>query len=109
MKRKTMFVSATLTREFKGTKYFVKKTWNEEDWKEKKQQRKDKRKNQEKEGKHGQKKGDDEEKGEVSIEESIPKLKALLSRAKFSEKPKVIDQSSLLFLPEGLKEVLSFT
>lgn len=28
LKRKTLFVSATLTREFKGTKYFIKKTWN---------------------------------------------------------------------------------
>ena len=36
-------------------------------------------------------------------------MKALISRAKFSDKPKIIDLSSLLFLPSGLKEVVSFT
>lgn len=44
-----------------------------------------------------------EEKKEEELEETIPKLKALISRANFSEKPRIIDQSSLLFLPEGLK------
>jgi superfamily II DNA/RNA helicase len=32
-----------------------------------------------------------------------------LSRVNFSTKPKIIDQSSELFLPEGLREKISFT
>lgn len=39
----------------------------------------------------------------------IPKLKALLSRAHFSEKPKIIDLSSVLFLPEKLVERACYT
>lgn len=50
---------------------------------------------------HG--KGSKEEEKKDELEDTIPKLKALISRAKFSAKPKIIDQSSLLFLPEGLK------
>ena len=46
---------------------------------------------------------EEETKKEESLEETIPKLKALISRAQFSDKPKIIDQSSLLFLPQGLK------
>jgi hypothetical protein len=35
LRRRIFFVSATLTREFKGTKYFIKKSRTEEDWKQK--------------------------------------------------------------------------
>jgi hypothetical protein len=44
LKRRIFFVSATLTREFKGTKYFIKKARTEEEWKEKREERKEKRK-----------------------------------------------------------------
>lgn len=44
LKRRIFFVSATLTREFKGTKYFIKKSRTEDEWKQKREERKQKRK-----------------------------------------------------------------
>ena len=35
LRRRIFFVSATLTKEFKGTKYFIKKSRTEEEWKQK--------------------------------------------------------------------------
>lgn len=37
LKRRIFFVSATLTREFKGTKYFIKKSRTEDEWKQKRE------------------------------------------------------------------------
>jgi sortase (surface protein transpeptidase) len=48
LKRRIFFISATLTREFKGTKYFIKKARTEDEWKQKKEERKQKRKQKEK-------------------------------------------------------------
>lgn len=49
LRRRIFFISATLTREFKDTKYFIKKARTEEEWKQKKDQRKQIRKQKEKE------------------------------------------------------------
>lgn len=101
LKRRIFFISATLTREFKGTKYFIKKARTEDEWKQKKDERKQKRKQKEKEmfNKDNNMKEENDKEKKEDLEETIPKLKALLSRAQFSDKPKVVDQSSLLFLP----------
>jgi sortase (surface protein transpeptidase) len=48
LRRRIFFISATLTREFKDTKYFIKKARTEEEWKQKKDQRKQIRKDKEK-------------------------------------------------------------
>lgn len=79
-------VSATLTRQFKDGKYYTKKN--------------DKEPVVEK----GRSRG-----GEEQVEEDLtPKLKALVSRIKFTSKPKIIDLSSVLFLPQKLTQYVSY-
>lgn len=48
LKRRVFFISATLTREFKGARYFVKKVRTQEDWMAKKEDQKTARKAKEK-------------------------------------------------------------
>lgn len=43
MKRRIFFISATLTRQFKGTRYFTKKTKTIDDDKQSKKDKKDKK------------------------------------------------------------------
>ena len=44
LKRRIFFISATLTRQFKGSKYFIKKARTEEEWDQTKKDRKLRRK-----------------------------------------------------------------
>lgn len=112
LKRRIFFISATLTRDFKGIKYFIKKDKAaiEAEKKERRLLRKQREESKAKGGKGG--KGDKSEKfikgKEESSEDYIPKLKALLSRVKFDAKPKIIDLSSQIFLPAKLKERFCF-
>ena len=51
MKRRIFFISATLTRDFKGTKYFTKRNRDQQDQKGKKGKKNEKdKKNKEKDG-----------------------------------------------------------
>lgn len=116
LKRRIFFISATLTRDFKGIKYFIKKDKAaiEAEKKERRLLRKQREESKAKGGKGGKgdkkgEKGDKFVKGkEESSEDYIPKLKALLSRVKFDAKPKIIDLSSQIFLPAKLKERFCF-
>ena len=84
-KLKVFLVSATLTKQFAGNKHKTQVKKN---------------KNNKKQRGH-----DQDNKGKPKKDENMaPKLKALLERIKFSGKPKIIDLTENILIPEKLHE-----
>jgi hypothetical protein len=63
-----------------------------------------------KKDKKGNSKFNSNSNNELTSDESdlTPKLKALVSRIKFTSKPKIIDLSSVFFLPAQLTQYVSY-